>query len=156
MKFATQKLATRAAVLSIFASFGIKYEPTVDCRPLVDGNKNVKDAVVIELVRMIEADETPLASKQEDNKRYCVGLLNNWLRRDEALNGNTVYVSKKSHSDPGIKEARKLLATLTDAKDIAMVQKTIDEMVATKAKEKAPEIDVSKLPESLRGLVKAA
>jgi len=153
MKHNTQKLATRHAVLSIFNSFNIKYDPATDCRPIVDGNKSIKDAIVGELVRMIESDEMPLDSKQEDNKKYCVGLLNNWLRRDEALNGNVKYEGKKGNSDPAIREARKLLNTLTDDKAKAEVQKTIDEMIAAKVKETVVTIDVSKLPEALRKFV---
>ena len=151
--FATQKLATREAVISTFKSFNVSYDPKKSCREIVDGNKSIKDAIVGRLVEMIEKGEMPLDSKQEDNKKYCVGLLNNWLRRDEALNGGVKYQGKVGNSDPAIREARKLLNSVTDESVKATIQATIDEMVAAKKKESAPTIDIDKLPESLKKFV---
>lgn len=154
MKFSNQKEATFACVIAAFSHFNISFEPgKTNARSIIDGNKTMKETIVNSLVETFTTKEAPLESAQENLKQYCVGLLNNWLRRDLRLNGGVKYEGKVGNTDPAIREARKLLSTLADPKDIAAVEKTIEEMVAAKKKDHAPSIDVSKLPESLRKFV---
>jgi hypothetical protein len=151
MSFANQKEAVFSIVLAVFSHFNVKFEPSkTNAREIVDGNASMKEQIIAGLVDCFQTKQAPLESPQEDLKKYCVGLLNNWLRRDTRLNGGIKYQGKVGNADPSIREARKLLNTLTDESQKAVVAATIEEMVAAKKKSKEPTIDVSKLPESLK------
>ena len=89
--------------------------------------------------------------------KYIPGLVNNWLRKDPRLNGNTKYVAKNPGSRSGsgdecIKAMKSLLSITTDPEARVQIQTAIDARLA-EIKPK-PEIKVDALPESLRHLVK--
>ncbi len=95
------------------------------------------------------------AVTREELKKYVPGLLNNWLRKDPRLNGNTKYVPKnpgvrQGSGDETMKALKGLLATLKDADQRAEVERAIE----ARKKELKPSmvIDVTKLPEHLRHL----
>jgi hypothetical protein len=146
----TQKDGTFDAVMKIIEKFSGKYDPKINYYQAL--TKPMKNDVVQELVRAFGAKEIRLEREQgEKIESYCVGLLNNWLRRDERLNGGTKYVGKVGNADPAIREARKLLNSgkITDPNVIAHIEQTITKMVADK-KGSSVEIDVSKLPDELK------
>jgi hypothetical protein len=89
-------------------------------------------------------------------KRYVSGLLNNWLRKDLALNAGKPYEAKNpgsraNASDPQLKALRQLIKQCAEA-DKPSVQQAIDARIA----ELKPtiEINVDALPDSLKHLVK--
>lgn len=93
-------------------------------------------------------------------KSYVSGLVSNWLRKDERLNGNIKYTAKNPGSRTGqgdaqMRELRKLLTLhRDDAEKAAQIQTFIDtRLEAIKAeKAKAIEIDADQLPEELKAL----
>ena len=90
--------------------------------------------------------------------KYIPGLVNNWLRKDKRLNGNTTYVAKKPGSrrgsgDESIKAMRLLLSVTTDPLAKQQIQAAIEERI-TELKPKTV-INTDALPEALRHLVKA-
>jgi hypothetical protein len=92
-------------------------------------------------------------------KNYMPSLTNNWLRKDKRLNGGTTYKTKNPGSRTGagdaeIKNLKKLLKMDLSDQDRKSVEAAIESRKAQLAKEKAKdiEIDVSKLPESLKHL----
>jgi len=92
-------------------------------------------------------------------KKYIPGLVNNWLRKDLRLNGGSKYQAKRPGSrsgtgDESVKAMRTLLSMTTDSSAKLAIQTEIDKRVAELKSANAPTIDVSKLPESLRHLIK--
>ena len=88
--------------------------------------------------------------------KYIPGLVNNWVRKDKRLNGNTTYVPKNPGSRAGsgdvqLSTMKQLLRTVSEPADRAQIQEAINKRQA----ELKPEvkIDASKLPEHLRHLV---
>lgn len=89
-------------------------------------------------------------------EKYTPGLLNNWLRKDERLNGGGKYVPKnpgirQGSGDGKMKAMRQLLSTLKDDNERKIVQAEIDK----RKLELKPEvkIELANLPENLRHLV---
>jgi hypothetical protein len=89
--------------------------------------------------------------------KYIPGLVNNWLRKDQRLNGGVTYQAKNPGSrsgsgDESIKAMKMLLSVTTETAARAQIQAAIDERLA-ELKPKV-EIKVEALPEALRHLVK--
>ena len=128
---------------------GAKYEP----------NKAQLEQIH-ELVVQSFLNGTTQHSKSTDEvtiRKYVPGLCNNWLRKDKRLNGGGTYVPKNPGSrsgsgDESIKAMRTLLSITTDPEAKAEIQLAIDARQA-ELKPKVT-VDVEKLPESLRYLVK--
>ncbi len=85
--------------------------------------------------------------------KYVPGLLNNWMRKDKRLNGNTDYVAKNPGSRTGagdeqLKNLKALLAIHKDPEIRKQVQAAIDQ----RTEEMKPKfaIDLNNLPEHLR------
>lgn len=92
----------------------------------------------------------------EQLAKYVPGLVNNWVRKDPRLNGNTKYVTKNPGSragsgDASMKAMKQLLAATTDEK----ARQEIEKEIAARASELKPKaaINVDALPEALRHLV---
>lgn len=86
-------------------------------------------------------------------RKYVVGMVNNHLRKDKRLNGDTVYVAKNPGSrtgsgDPVLKSLKSLLA-ICPQENKADIQAEIDLRLES-LKPAKPEIDWSLIPESLR------
>lgn len=100
----------------------------------------------------ISMDNAAILADATKLRQYASGLLTNWLKKDVRLNGGTKYVPKSTGtrvSDPQIKEMRKLLSTVTDPMDRAVVEAEIAKRQAEINAAKAPTIDFSVLPASL-------
>lgn len=100
---------------------------------------------------------------RDDVKGYVNGMVSNWLRKDLRLNGGTKYETKNPGSRAGsgdevLKSLKALKSTLTDADHIAAVDAEIANRTAelAAAKAKTVTIDINKIPEALRHLVKSA
>jgi hypothetical protein len=154
MKFANQKEAVFSITCGIIEKFGQKYDAKTNWNQVL--TKPMKADIVKSLAEQFTAGNIPLDRPQGDKlESYCVGLLNNWLRRDTRLNSGVQYVGKVGNADPAIRETRKLLASgkITDPKTIKQIEETLNKMVAEKATKHSVEIDVSKLPEELKKFV---
>jgi hypothetical protein len=112
----------------------------------------------------IEFADTPSNHEklQSDSKlkNYVGGLVSNWLRKDDRLNGGVKYVPKNPGSRTGqgddqLKTLRALKAQfeIADPSKVPAVEKAINDRVAQiqaeKASAKFAEIDFSKLPADL-------
>jgi len=148
-----QKSAVYEAITSVLAEAGIHFEDGMDVSELM--TKELRAQVNIILFTGFRAGTISLDREFNDKelKSYVSGLQSNWIRKDSRLNGDVKYTAKSPGSrpsDPQLAAMRALLATLTNPTDRAEVQKHIDARVAELAKARAPQIDVSKLPEALR------
>jgi hypothetical protein len=99
-------------------------------------------------------------AEAKEMKKYCNGLLSNWLRKDLRLNGNVKHEianpgSRAGSGDKVLKELKKLKATLTNADQLAAVNKEIEKRMEIVKAEKAKklEIDIEQIPAELRHLV---
>lgn len=89
-------------------------------------------------------------------KKYIPGLVNNWLRKDPALNGNTKYVAKNPGSragsgDESLKNMKVLLSMTTDPEHRAAITAEIEARQA----ELKPKliVNIEALPPALRKFV---
>ena len=152
----TQKQAVFLAIINVLQEDGIDFKVgeehvyphmTKERRALVNSVlfQGFKDGSII-----LDA-----SFSDEELKAYVSGLQSNWIRKDSRLNGNTAYVAKNPGSRAGsgdaqIKAMKALLSTLTSETDKAEVQAEIDKRMSEIKKPKAPTVDFSALPESLR------
>lgn len=93
-------------------------------------------------------------------KTYTSGMVSNHLRKDKRLNCNTKYEAKNPGSRTGqgdemLKNLKALRSQLTDLQHIQAVDEKIAERTNELSK-KTVTIDIDKLPEELRHLVKAS
>ena len=116
--------------------------------------KAQRESVISAIVQGFEDDEIELSSKQDDLRKYTVGLLNNWLRKDTRLNGGDKYEAKNPGSrsgqtDPVVKNLRLMLKTgITETQ-----KKVIEEAITARVsalKPKAVEIDMSVIPDDIK------
>jgi hypothetical protein len=113
------------------------------------------------LMQSFKAGEWEKKSGGTDDEsvmKYIPGLVNNHVRKDKRLNGDVEYVAKRPGSrqgtgDESVKAMKTLLSMTTDPEAKAAIQIEIAKRVA-EIKPKV-ELDISKLPESLRHLVKS-
>ncbi len=74
-------------------------------------------------------------TEEKHFRDYSANILNNWLRKDPRLNGNTAYKPKNPGSRAGagdeqVRELKKLKSTLSSPEAQAEVQQAIDERIA--------------------------
>lgn len=162
----SQRTATVQACLNVLKERGVTFElngPTNIGDVLTDGDKaKIRDIVFAGFkTGMIEMAEESKQKYSDDKalKSYVSGLVNNWIRKAPEFNGAQKYQAKNPGSRAGsqdeqIKEMKKLLSATTDPRIKATIQAEIDNRQAEIMFASAPQIDVSKLPESLRHLVK--
>ena len=159
----TQKDAVFNTVQSVLNEAGKSIDGRVE---LTDDERKACLAVLTETMKQGEIllSEAKQAKMTEEKhyKDYSANILNNWLRKDKRLNGDTVYVPKNPGSRAGagdeqVKELKKLKSTLSDPAAQAEVQAAIDERVAELRAErnqaKVEDIKVDIIPEHLRHLV---
>ena len=124
-------------------------------------SKDDKAKIVAALVEGHSQGTFEIKNQQEDVKSYCVGLLNNHLRKDTRLNGGDKYIpenpgSRAGQGDEGVKAMRALLKTFPEgtanhAKVAAALSARVAEIKASKAK--TVSIDINALPAELRDLL---
>ena len=123
-------------------------------------SKVQKDRVHSALLQMFLAGLVTKNSGGSDETslmKYIPGLVNNWVRKDTRLNGGSQYVPKNPGSRTGsgdevLKNLKLMLQQVTDPEAKVAVQQEIDKRLA-ELKPKVT-VDVSKIPEHLRHLVK--
>jgi hypothetical protein len=155
-----QKMAVRNAITSV-SDYVIGSE-AIASEFLTDTQKAECREILFNGFRNGEISHTPeFASKIADDsylKKYVSGLLNNWLRKDTDLNNGQKYVAKNPGSRAGsgdaqVRELKKLLKQVAGTDNESAVQEALDARIAEIKPVKTIEIDVAKLPESLRHLV---
>lgn len=151
----TQKEAVYTAITSVLAEAGVHFEEGSDVSTVL--TKEHRAQVNAILFEGFKSGQIQLDKSFGDTelKAYVSGLQSNWIRKDKRLNGGTQYVAKNPGSrqgsgDPQIKAMRLLLSTLTDESERSEVEAEIAKRQAEITKSKAPAIDFSALPESLR------
>ena len=135
------------------------YQPTQPVLSFMDKDqiKAVQEVVLAEF----RAGNVELKGERTDEwlVKYVPGLVNNWMRKDMGLNGNTEYVAKNPGSrtgsgDESLKAMKALLASLpADHSAVPTIKAAIEEKVVQLAEAKKPVINVDALPEQFRGLV---
>jgi hypothetical protein len=163
-----QKNAVMNTIIAVLAARGINYElggskPVSEF--LTDADKETVRNTLFSMFRKeeIELSAEAAAKYTEDSKLkgYVSSLVNNWVRKGEDFNGGAKYAAKNPGSRQGqgdqeVREMKKLLGLTSDAAIKAQIQSEIDRRLGEiKATKTTVTIDSSKLPESLRHLVKA-
>lgn len=122
----------------------------------------VTDGIVAQEIEF-SAEAREKYKTRDDVKGYVNGMVSNWLRKDKRLNGDVEYKAKNPGSRAGqgdtvLTELKKLKSTLTDKDQLKAVDEAIEERKATLAAEKAKSVvvDITKIPEALRHLIKAS
>lgn len=153
-----QKESVYAATVAIASEKGVDFSKATDLP------KEVRSAIVDVVTQSIIDGDTEFSAEAHEKhttpdavRKYVVGLVNNWFRKDVRLNGGTKYEAKNPGSrqglgDPQIKELNKLLTLHPEAK--ADIQVAIDARkaeIGTAKKEIV--IDMSKIPEHLKSLL---
>lgn len=142
----------------------------LDHKGLVSLTKEQRKTVIDMVTDSIVSGETEFSEEakvkyptRDDVKGYVNGMVSNWLRKDTRLNDGNKYETKNPGSRAGsgdevLKNLKALRATLSDKDHIAAVDEEIkkrtEEIAAAKAK--TVTINVDKIPEALRHLIKAS
>ena len=126
-------------------------------------SKDQKTQVYSLLQAQFESGQIELRGDHDSTwiKQYVPGLVNNWLRKDARLNGDTKYQAKnpgirQGSGDQQLKAMKALLSVTTNEVDKATIQSAIEARKSELAAAKAKPIDIEALPESLRHLVRAS
>jgi len=115
-----------------------------------------KKAMTELLVTQFNEGLVDLSSPQKDIKKYVIGLINNWMRKDTRLNGGIKYEIKNKgirsgSSDPVVKNLKALLVQdgITDEQKIA-IQSEIDKRIVASKVVKKPTVDMSVIPADIK------
>lgn len=161
-----QRQATVQTLLSVLSDRGVNYElngPKNISEVLTDADKvKARDLIFAGFkAGRIEMSEESKGKYTDDKalKSYVTGLVNNWIRKAKEFNNGHTYTAKNPGSRAGsqdeqIKEMKKLLSITTDPAAKSAIQSEIDARQSEILYSTQPQIDVSKLPESLRHLAR--
>lgn len=162
-----QRTATVNTLLAVLRDRGVDFElngPKNISEVLTDADKKKAQDLIFagfkaEKIEMAEESKVKY-SDDKALKSYVTGLVNNWIRKAPEFNAGSRYQAKNPGSRAGsgdeqIKEMKKLLSVTTDPKARQKIQEEIDARQSEILYAAQPQIDVSKLPENLRHLVKA-
>lgn len=151
-----QKDAVYNAIVSAFATANVTFSEGMDVGPTMK-DKTLRAAVQSEIEAGFLAgtiDFEPTASNKEKMStpaklsQYVSGLISNWIRKDERLNGNVKYEAKNpgtrvGSTDPQLKALRQLASQFKqDPIKFAEIQNHITNRVSTLQTEKAKAIKV--------------
>lgn len=150
---------------SVFAATtAVCQEKGIDFTKATDLPKEVRSAVVDLVTQSIIDGDTEFSADAHAKhttpdavRKYVVGLVNNWFRKDTRLNGGTKYEAKNPGSrqglgDPQIKELNKLMQLHPEAK--ADIQAAIDARKAEIGQtKKVIEVNKDLIPDSLKALL---
>lgn len=157
-----QRDATCNCILSVLSDRGVEYEqsgPTPISSVLTAEDKATVRAILFTQFRAGKIDyKNALPTDDKVLSNYISGLVNNWIRKAPEFNCDVTYQAKNPGSRAGsgdeqIKEMKKLLSVTTDPEAKLAIAEAIAERQAI-IKPTTVTIDVSKLPEHLRALVK--
>jgi hypothetical protein len=161
-----QKEATYTVVTGVLAEHGIDFEGGDASKLLTTEMRTEVVALISELFRegKVDLSDTPAnqhkLQDQKEMSKYVVGLVNNWLRKDQRLNGGTKYQAK----NPGVRsgtadEQLKALGQLKAKLQVEGMQDKVTEVEkyieARKQELRAEQakkftVDMSKVPAELK------
>jgi hypothetical protein len=160
----------QAVVQATKQVLGSRFQSTTDIKTYITKEER---AQVVQLVvagfvnQEVEMTEESKV-KYSDLKsltNYTNGLVTNWFNKSKELNGNTKWEAKNPGARAGSKDEQiqemKVLKQQLEAagntegvaKVAAAINTRLTELKATKAQANIREVDLSKIPESLRDLV---
>jgi hypothetical protein len=156
-----QKEAVLAAITSVLAEEGAIGLDGSSVSGLL--TKSVRSQITTILVTQFEAGEIDMkpafAAKINGNtpalRAYVSGLISNWVRKDEQLNGGVEYTpkspgSRKGQGDPALKALRQLFSEATSLEDKDEIQVYINARVAEINSTKVRKVpDMTQLPAEL-------
>jgi hypothetical protein len=160
-----QKDAVYSTIVSAFANAGLTFTEGMDVGPAMK-DKALRAYVQSQIEAGFTAgtiDFEPTVSNKEKMStpaklsQYVSGLISNWIRKDERLNGNVKYEAKNpgtrvGSTDPQLKALRQLATQFKhDTVKFGEIQNHISNRVSTLQSEKAKSIkvDLSVLPAEL-------
>ena len=150
-----QRESVYSAVVAVKGNVSGKVELTTEERARVVGLVcEAFDAGEVTF-KETDANKNKLADEKELRK-YVVGLVNNWLRKDPNLNGGEKYEAKNPgtrSSDAQLKNLNLLLKATTDETKQQKIQSFIDKRKQELVKTKAVEIDMDLIPEELKEIL---
>lgn len=161
-----QRKATCSTILAVLEERGVKYEQngqTPISEVLTDKDRADVCSALFAMFRgnQVEMSDEAKEKYKDDKalKNYITGLVSNWVRKAPEFNAGGKYTPKNPGSRAGqgdeqVKEMKKLLSQTSDPETKAVIEKAIADRVAEIKPETSVEIDASKLPESLRHLIK--
>jgi hypothetical protein len=162
-----QREATFEAIVTVLSNSNVSFTPGSNVKSVLtsDHKKQVRQILIngfksgtVEHTQ--DFAKTKLNSDTELNK-YCSGLISNWVKKDNRLNGNVKYQTvntgtRVGSSDPQVKELRKLLKATAGTAEEKDVNEALNARLAQVKSTKTPKIsiDVEAIPENLKHLVK--
>lgn len=168
MSKVNQRTAVINVVIATLSARGVNYELNGSTPVSSHLTEKDKENVRETLFTMFRGGQIELSAEASEKfsddaklKTYISGLVNNWLRKAPELNAGMKYQAKAPGSRAGagdvqVREMKKLLNATQDEATKTVIQSEIDARLGEiKAAKNKVEIDINKLPESLRGLVKA-
>jgi hypothetical protein len=149
-----QKEAVYSVVMSVFNA----KEETNDLPISQQIGAEDRKVIVAEVTKLFIEGKVALSSPQADIKKYVVGLVNNWLRKDTRLNDGAKYITKNPGSrscvsDPVIKNLKNLLCdpSLT-TEQRAYIQAEIDKRIAA-TKPTPAAVDMNLIPDHIKAML---
>jgi hypothetical protein len=128
----TQKDAVFTAVMHVLEDAGINFVVGTDDAAAVL-NRELRAAINTRLVHdflngAIELSDEAKAKRGDNSKlkAYVSGLVSNWVRKDNRLNGGRTPSSTKTETDPQLKALKKLQSSQTDVSKRLEIQSFID------------------------------
>lgn len=153
-----QKEAVFNAVTTVLKDHKIRFVESQNVSSFM--TREMRAQVNAILIAGFKAKKIKLDTEFESDsqlKSYASGLQSNWLRKDKRLNGGAIYEPKSpgvrtGSGDPGIREMRKLLETVTNKADRDTINKAIEQRLVEINVARKPKIDTSVLPSHLHRL----
>ena len=132
----TQKDAVFSAIIHVLSNAGVEFEVGVTDLSTVF-TKQLRTEVTNVLVQQFSSDMIELSADAKDKnpaelRSYVSGLISNWLRKDNRLNGG-IKPQKSNRafpSDPQIRALKQLMSSQTDQSKRAEIQTHIDKRLA--------------------------
>jgi hypothetical protein len=122
----------------------------------VELNDNQKAEVKSILVEGFKAGSIEISKDKTETqlKGYVNGLLDNWIRKDKRLNGNTRYEiknkgSRSGQADEQVREMRKLLKTNLEPAQRTLVEQAIAKRVSEIKPAKTVTVNLDVIPQDL-------
>ena len=162
------KYSQKEAVYLAITSFLQENGRQLDDGDKIDLSSEDKKTIVTMIVTAIETHSMEFSAEAAINydtpekvRNYSTGLLSNWLRKDERLNGGKKHSIKKPGSRVGqddliVKSLKKLKKALTSQKEIEAVDLEIEARIEILRLEKVKNVSINKddIPAHLLHLIK--
>jgi hypothetical protein len=166
----TQKTAVIEVILATLESRGIEFELNgpKTMKDVLGTDKSMKEEIVSELMngftdgdiqmKKSAADKHIGEGKESSLKKYVVGLVDNWVRKNPEFNSGESYAIKNKGSRAGqgdeeIKNLRLMKKTQTDEAVLAQIDEAIEARLTVIKPTAVVTINAEAIPEHLRHLL---